>query len=261
MEPERDASERDLPLSSVQSVARAFDVLRAVADEPAGVTEVAARTGLAKSTAQRMLVALAAAGAVERTADGRWRVGPVIAALAAGPGSPGSLIAAARPVLVALAAATGEAAGLAIEEDGLVRYLDQAESVQPVVVRDWTGTCLPMHPVSSGRVLLAALAAPALARALASPRERFTERTVTDADALRAILAAVRRDGVAWTADEYLDGITSVAAPVAGPAGEVVAAIHLHGPSYRFPGERARAVFEDAVRDAAARVAARLRAG
>ncbi len=248
-------------MSSVQSVARAFDVLRAIAGEPAGVTEVAARTGLAKSTAQRLLGALAAAGAAERTEDGRWRVGPAVAALAAGPGTPGSLIAAARPVLIALAGATGEAAGLAIAEEGLVRYLDQVDSAQPVAVRDWTGSRLPMHPVSSGRVLLAARSQAAVARALGGPLERFTARTVTDPERLRAILAAVRRDGVAWTEDEYQEGISSVAAPIAGSGGEVVAAVHLHGPSYRFPGERPRAGFEDAVRDAAARIGARLRAG
>lgn len=261
MELDRESSERGVRLSSVQSVARAFDVLRAIAGDPAGVTEVAVRTGLPKSTAQRLLVALAAAGAAERTEAGRWRVGPAVAALAAGPGTPGSLIAAARSVLVALAASSGEAAGLAIEEDGLVRYLDQADSPQPVAVRDWTGSRLPMHPVCSGRVLLAALPVSALARVLAGPLEPFTDRTVTDPAHLAAILADVRRDGIAWTADEYLEGITSVAAAVAGPHGEVVAAVHLHGPSYRFPGDRGRGVFEDAVRDAAARIGARLRAG
>ena len=181
--------------------------------------------------------------------------------LAAGGSAPGTLIAAARPVLAELASATGETAGLAVLEEGSVHYLDQAETPRPVAVRDWTGTRIAPFPVSSGRILLAHRPAGEVERLLGLPVERHTERTETDPATLRRILAAVRRDGVAWTIDEYAEGISSVAVPVAGPGGEVVAALHVHGPSYRFPGDRPRAPFEAALRDAAARVAARLRAG
>ena len=52
-------------MSSVQSIRRAFDVLGALAGGPLGVTDVADRTGLPKSTAARMLLTLAREGAVE----------------------------------------------------------------------------------------------------------------------------------------------------------------------------------------------------
>ena len=60
-----------------------------------------------------------------------------------------------------------------------------------------------------------------------------------------------------WTTGEFDDGITSVAAPVVGPSGAVVAAMHCHGPSYRFPRRRATPTpisrgtsTDDAARDA-----------
>jgi DNA-binding IclR family transcriptional regulator len=247
-------------MSRVQSIARAFDVLAALADGPAGVTEVAARTGLAKSTAARMLATLEAEGAAEQsTDDARYRLGPRIVSLAAGLRPTRGLVAIARPDLEALAAATGEAAGLSVPDGRTVHYVDQVDSPNPVAVRDWTGARLPMHVVSAGQVFLAHLAGPALSRYLAGPLEAFAPRTLTAAPALLERLRDVRRDGFAWVRDEYAEGISSVAAPVAGEDGEVVAAIHVHGPSYRFPPTGREAEIAEAVVAAAARIGARLR--
>jgi DNA-binding IclR family transcriptional regulator len=110
-------------------------------------------------------------------------------------------------------------------------------------------------------VFLAAMAPAELDAALRGPLERFTPATIVDSAALRRVMREVIRDGVAWTADEYAEGITSVAAPVVDAAGEVVAAIHVHGPSYRFPGEQPRDRVEEALRAAATRVSGRLRLG
>ena len=102
--------------------------------------------------------------------------------------------------------------------------------------------------MSSGQVFLAQLPAPTLARYLAEPLERFTPRTLTDAPALLERLREVRREGLAWVREEYALGISSVAAPVADSRGEVVAAVHVHGPSYRFPAEGAEESIARAVR-------------
>ena len=169
------------------------------------------------------------------------------------------MVEAARPVLEAIAGEVGEAVGLSVREGSAVHYIDQVDSEQPVSVRDWTGTRLPMHPVSSGRIFLAALPPAELDALLARPLERFTSATVVFPARLRAILRDVTCDGLSWTADEYADGITSVAAPVVDVAGEVVAAIHVHGPSYRFPGDVPRDRIEAALRGAAGRISARLR--
>ena len=87
-----------------------------------------------------------------------------------------------------------------------------------------------------------------LARYLAEPLEAFTPRTLTDAGALLERLRDVRRDGHAWVHDEYAVGITSVAAPIADARAEIVAAVHVHGPSYRFPtaGDEDRIAAADA---------------
>ena len=141
----------------------------------------------------------------------------------------------ARPSLAALAAEAGEAAGLAIPDGDLVHYIDQVDTPNPVSVRDWTGTRIPLHAVSSGQVLLAfrpPTVVPALPRPAAGALHAADDLT---GDALLERLRAIRRDGHAWVREEFDEGISSVAAPIADGYGEVVAAVHVHGPSYRFP--------------------------
>jgi DNA-binding IclR family transcriptional regulator len=247
-------------MSRVQSIERAFAVLSALADGPIGVTDVATRAALPKSTAARLLGSLAHEGVVEQVPGGtRYRLGPRIVALADGVRPTRSLIGSARPTLVELATATGEVAGLSVPEGSFVHYVDQVDSPHPVAVRDWTGTRIPMHAVSSGLVLLAHLPPAEFEQFLTRSRERFTARTIVDLGAIRERVRRAQVEGVAWTRDEYAEGITSVAAAIADKDGDVVAAVHVHGPSYRFPASGGEAVITERVVEAAARITATLR--
>lgn len=247
-------------MSRVQSIERAFRVLDVLAGGPIGVTEVAERARLPKSTAARLLASLAREGVVEQVpGDSRYRLGGRLATLAAGVLPTRSLTRLARPELVRLAAEVGEATGLSVPDGDLVHYVDQVDTPNPVSVRDWTGSRLPMHAVSSGQVLLAFRPTAAIERYLQLPRERFTDRTVVEAEPLRARLSEVRQKGFTWTCEEFDHGINSVAAPIADGSGEVVAAVHIHGPSYRFPATGQHAAIAERLVSTAARIAGNLR--
>jgi DNA-binding IclR family transcriptional regulator len=249
-------------MSRVQSIERAFAVLGALTDGPIGVTEVADRAALPKSTAARMLVSLAREGAVEQIpGETRYRLGPRIESLATGLVATRSVIAIARPHLAELAAAIGEAAGLSIPEGGTMHYVEQVDSDHPVGVRDWTGARIAMHAVSSGLAVLALWPRARIDAYLATPLERFTERTMTDPGQLRARLQRIQLDGHAWTNGEYAEGIASVAAAITDADGEVVAAVHVHGPSYRFPRSDRESALGVQLEAAATRIARTLRQG
>ena len=237
-------------------------MLTALTDGPVGVTEVAERVDLPKSTAARMLASLAREGAVEQIPGGtRYRLGPRIETLATGLGSTRSLVAVARPHLAELAASLGEAAGLSIPDGREVHYVDQVDSPtpNPVGIRDWTGSRVPMHAVSSGLIFLAHRPAAAIDRYLSGPLPALTDRTITDATAIRDRLRAVALAGYAWVHDEFANGISSVAAGIADASGEVVAAVHVHGPSYRFPPPGRDAALGVNVAATAGRIARSLR--
>jgi DNA-binding IclR family transcriptional regulator len=170
-----------------------------------------------------------------------------------------NLVAIARPILEALARETGEAAGLSVPDGATVHYIDQVDSTHEVQVRDWTGTRVPMHAVSSGQVFLAHMNPTEVERYLAQPRVSFTPKTITDSSALRDRLRQVQLDGFAWVREEFAEGLNSVAAPVADDGGEIVAAVHLHGPSYRFPALGETTQISELVVEAAGRLSKRLR--
>jgi DNA-binding IclR family transcriptional regulator len=244
-------------MTAVQSVERAFVILRCLAGGPAGVSAIAERVGLPKSTVSRLLSTLQALGAVEQSGnDYRIGHGMIDLAAAALPGR--NLISVARPHLAELVETLGEAAGLAVLDVNDVVYLDQVNVDNPVQLRDWTGERLRPHMVSSGLVLLAHLSEAERERYLAGPLEAGTPKTTTDPSALRRRLAEVADQGTAWTIDEFVTGISSVAAPVTGAGGQVVAAVHAHGPSYRFPPSGRADDVAGTVARVARRVSARL---
>jgi len=219
----------------VQSVERAFAILDAVAERPAGVTALAQRLGLPKSTVARLLGSLETLDAVERVDGSRWQIGPGVTALTDAVSPARSLAALARPELAALVGSVAEDAGLALPDGYDVLYVDQVECDHPVQVRDWTGARAPMHAVPSGLVLLADWPESAIEGYVAGGLARLTPRTIVDAEHLRGRLAEVREHGYAWGLEEFSEGINSVAAPIRDARGNAVAAVHLHGPAYRFP--------------------------
>jgi DNA-binding IclR family transcriptional regulator len=246
-------------MSGVQSVERAFAILRCLAGGPAGVSEVADRVELPKSTVSRLLSTLQVLGAVEQPRGGNeYRLGPGVVEIGAGALPGRQVVAVARPHLVELVEALGEAAGLAVLDGRDVVYLDQVDADNAVLVRDWTGERVPAHTTSSGLVLMAGLADAERRRYLAGPLVALTEQTMTDPAALRRRLSEVRAQGWAWARDEGVDGISSVAAPVRDSAGHVVAAVHAHGPSYRFPPRGEAVQIAERVAEAARRVGAPL---
>ncbi|MCU1360651.1 MAG: IclR family transcriptional regulator [Ilumatobacteraceae bacterium] len=241
--------------TTVQSIERAFAVLRSLTGGPAGVTELADRVELPKSTVSRLLSTLEELGAVEQIeAGGNYRIGAAMLDLAAAAQPGRSLVAAAHPQLAELARATGEAAGLSVADGNDMLYLDQVNPDTELQVRDWTGTRIPMHAVPSGQVLLAE-APPALVDAyVQAPMASFTPQTIVDPALLLARLDDVRRSGYAWAIDEFSTGLSSVAAAVRDADGHVVASMHVYGPTYRFPGDRDTDELGRMVVDAAARI-------
>lgn len=242
-------------MSGVQSIERAFAILRALSLGPEGLTSIAERTGLPKSTVARILSALEAEGAVvQRGSRGLYELGQTLDELSPAGRSGSHLMRMARPFLNELVFQTNERAGLSIREGRDVLYLDHVAAVNEVEVRDWTGLRTPLHSIASGLVLLAHADAAELNAYFTEPLEKVTEHTITDPTIITERVARIRGDGYGWTSQEFVEGISSVAAPVRGTSGLVEAAIHVHGPTYRFPGETPETEVGDAIAEIAGRL-------
>lgn len=189
------------------------------------LTEIAARAGLPLSTAHRIVGELAASGAVERAPDGRWRVGLrlwEIGALA--PRGPG-LREAAMPFLEDLHAVTRQNVQLAVLDGHDAVYVERLARPGAVNVVTRMGSRLPLHATGVGLVLLAHADAAFQEEVLAAPLRGFTPRTIRSPDVLRRTLADARREGVVISTGQIELISQSIAAPVRGRRGQVVAAL------------------------------------
>ncbi len=247
---------------TVQSIDRAFLVLKALAVEPSGVTDLAQRVGLPKSTVARMLASLEEQGAVKRADDEAvYSIGMGLVELAGAVDATAALATAVRPHLVWLAEEVGEAAGFSVPTGYVMEYMVQVESPNPVQVRDYTGLTVPMHVGPSGLCVMAQWPAKETDRYLSRPLEAYTPGTVVDPAAIRERLDSIRDVGHCWVHEEFAEGINSVAAPVLVDGRGALGAIHVHGPAYRFPTDGTADAIALLVMETAARFSARTGSG
>ena len=225
----------------VRAVTRAFAVLQVVSASPqsAGLAQIAQATRLPKSSVSRLLATLEHLEMVEQVGRrGRYRIGPGIEVLAGRGTSPQVLKQLGRPHLENLVSLLGEDAALTVPEGKNMVYVSQVVADRTVQVQDWTGHAFPLHTVATGQVCLAGWDSDQLDRYLHRNLVRLTAHTVVDPEVLRLRLEAVRDNGYAWAHEESAVDISAVAAAVRGPRGKVIAAVGVHGPRYRFPGDR-----------------------
>lgn len=232
------ASARSGPAQPVQAVDRALDLLAAVAasEEPPTVAELAARCGINRSTAWRLLATLEAHGMVERAAGSGYRVGYGAVRLGAA-ADEASVVRRVRPVLEELSAATGETVSLALVKTASLRYVDHL-SVIGAAFTPWTEERVSLHSTSSGKIFLAWLSDAERAGALPATLERFTENTVVDRVALEAELAEARRVGYARCHGEDAALTNGVSAAVLDARRRPIAVVNVWGPERRIPADR-----------------------
>ena len=189
------------------------------------LTEIAQRAGLPLTTAHRLVGELARWGALERGPDGRYRIGLRLWEVATLAPRGLGLREAALPFLEDLYEATHQNVHLAVRDGGEALYVERLSGRGAVPVVSRVGGRLPLHATGVGLVLLAYAPRAVQESVLAGPLTRFTARTITEPRALRRVLADVRRSRVA-VSDGLLDlAALSVASPVHGPDGDVVAAV------------------------------------
>lgn len=246
-------------MAGVQSIERAFKVLRELSLGPAGVTDIADRVGLPKSTVSRLLSALEAEGAVAQHATGAdYELGAGLAALADAVNNDANMAAVVRPFLIELSDATGESAGFVVRSGRNVYWVDNVEQEDVAVqVQDRTGFYAPMHSVPAGLALLAHLPADEIESYLAQSLERVNKQTITDSDTLRSHLRQIVEDGLVWSVDDLGDGITALDVPFRGASGHVEGALYVNAPSFRFPAHDDKDRVEALVVDAAQRLSER----
>ncbi len=198
--------------TGTQAIDRAAELLVRVVESrtPLGVGELAAGSGLPKSTTSRLVGALERRGLVQRAGDRRVAPGPILLRFAHRDTSEG-LVEFAAPALRALSELSGETINLGVPTPLGVEHLAQEDSRHFVGGTNWVGRRVPYETTANGKVLRA-----------------FSTHDASE----------IRARGYATAIDELEVGLSALAAPVFGPDGIAVAALSISGPSIRLTRDR-----------------------
>jgi DNA-binding IclR family transcriptional regulator len=217
--------------ASLKSVGSALDALECFAtDGELGVSDVARRLGVAKSTAHRLLQTLCSRGFVEQDpATGLYRLGLHLYELGQLALERNTLRHVALPVLRSVAAATGHTVNFAVPDGADVVFLERIENRDGGRILGHVGRRLPAHCTSSGKAIAAFNADAYSARVLAGFPPRIG-RTVRSLEDWTRTIERVRKDGYAVSHGESFDGTSSVAVPLIHRR-VAVASVSVFGPT------------------------------
>lgn len=254
------SDERTTSPDHVQSLARGLAVVRCfdAAHPRRTLADVARATDLSRPTARRFLLTLVELGYV-RTDGTTFALTPAVLELGYSYLSALGLPEIAQPHLEALSTEVGESSSVSVLDGDDVVYVARVPVRRIMTVAITIGTRFPAYATSMGRVLLAALPDDELDAYLA--RTDFTDltgRTAVTPDSLRDRILAARSEGVVVVDQELEVGLRSLAAPVHGPDGAVVAALNISTPAARYTDEDLDSVLVPALRRTAAAIDADL---
>jgi DNA-binding IclR family transcriptional regulator len=196
------------------TVEKASDLLFFLSAQRAacGVSEIAQALALPKSSVHRLLQSLRRRHLIERDARGRYRLGAGCIALGLAAAEQDALVRPVRPILERQARSVGETYFLVAARDRLLTVLDKAEGSSFLRASPQVGASVPVHATAVGKVYLAF--APELVELGDEPLDAYTPRTARDQKRLRRMVLETRTAGYAYSADEWLIGLSAVAAPI-----------------------------------------------
>lgn len=192
-----------------------------------GLTELARASGLPMATTHRLAAELVAWGALERRADGRYQIGLRLWHTGALAPVHQDLRSVALPFMGDLYEATQENVQIAARDGGRVLCVDKIAGPHSVTNAARVGGWLPAHSTGVGKIILAFTGQEMLDEVVAAGLTRYTPHTITLPDVLADTLRQVRENHIAFSLEEMTIGVASVAAPVFGADGALVAAMAL----------------------------------
>lgn len=227
-------------LVRIQSVGRVKALLDAMGHGGwVSLKDLAAATRLAKTTAFNLVSALVDTGLAERDGKvGAYRLSLQHVIYGKAVERRLDIVSVAMSHLIKLCATTRETVNLALPGPTDAVIVESLEGSQTLRVTSYSGTRASYHSTACGRALLAHR--PRSFRDLIyslGPLAKLTEHTVTDPQALEAILESCRMQGWTTEFEENELGGACVAAPIFGPSGEPVASVSIAGPAARYEPE------------------------
>ena len=223
--------------NTVKSLIKALDILELLdVEEELGITEISEMLNLDKSTVHRIISTLRAKGYVQQNASNLkylnsfklFEMGNnVVEKL--------GLRRQAQPYLEGLARITNETVNLAIMYDSSIIYIDKIESSATIKVNLSIGKKLPAYCTGLGKAMMAFMSESKVESIMHGVQfVKYTDKTVGNYEDLVEQLLEIKKLGYSFDDEEYVKGLKCVSAPVFNYKGNVVGAISVAIPKYRY---------------------------
>jgi len=222
----------------IQALDAALSVLRVLRsfDGPAALSDIAREARMPPSKVHRYLASFIHAGlAVQKERSGRYDLGREAAELGVAAISRNNFIVRASNELEELAAATGQAALLAVwsHNGPTVVRLERGPNLTTTSIG--LGATFPLLNSATGRIFLSYLPRPQLAARLHHELERAATTGVSwpdlnpDAASVEALTTKIRRERIAYVDGRYIPGLIAISAAITNWQGEIEVAVTLFG--------------------------------
>lgn len=231
--------EKEVP---VKSVGRALEIIHIVSTykDGIGVTELAKKMKINKSSVYRILLTLAEFGYIEQDQETeRYKLGYKFLEISAKLLDSIDIRKEALPYLLQLERLTNEVIHLAVWDQGEVVYIEKLEGNETLRMHSRVGKRAPMHCTSVGKAILAHLPREVVLEVM----ERkglpvHTKNTIVDKEKFLEELDKIKERGFALDLEENEEGITCISVPIFDHLGKVLASISISGPTMRMTKER-----------------------
>jgi DNA-binding IclR family transcriptional regulator len=223
--------------SAGSALKKALQVLEAIIDQPqaVGLPDMADRLSMSRQTVHRVLQQLEDNGLVVRDPSrDRFAIGPRFSKLALDALQSSNNGAPIRATIQQVVDEIRETCNVGVLEGRNFVYLERVETSRTPRIYLETGSQLPAHVTSGGKVLLAFLPDGARKRLINTMDfKQFTKHTITDRSELLTEAEKNRKRGYATAFQEYADGIIGIGVPILSSDGHPLAALALHAPIQR----------------------------
>ncbi|ALS76441.1 IclR family transcriptional regulator [Planococcus rifietoensis] len=240
------------PVSSVQSVERALNIIEILQDLPngLGVTELSHRLDVSKSTAHRLLMSLYNKGFVQQDLQTeKYYLGLKFIELGQVVTDNLDIRKVASPYLRQLTETTGETAHLAIMDKNEIVYIDKLESSATIRMFSNIGKRAPIHCTGIGKAIFAFLEDQQIEQIIKETGlKKYTEKTRTTREEMLKDIQEIRLRGYSIDDEEHEMGIKCSAAPIFNHKHEVVAGISVAGPIMRVTEEKLEMMAEEVLK-------------
>ncbi|MDW7738850.1 MAG: IclR family transcriptional regulator [Bacillota bacterium] len=235
-----DTEEKNTTKYPVHTLEKSLEIIEAMKEAPAGgirIVDISKKLNIGKSTIHRILSTLAAYGYVEKCSEGRkYRLGWKLFEI-------GSLIPRQRNlnnidmiILEELSDKCEATVNLGIRINDKVAIIAKVDPQKiPFKAGPYLGEQEPLHATALGKILISELDDDKIKSIFKSPElVKYTNNTIDSLRKLRDVLARVREQGYAVDQEELCEGISCIAMPIRNYEQNIVAALSVSGPSFRF---------------------------